>query len=88
MNMDRRAILQLLAQGRIDPAQAERLLAISGADREDLWVLAGCVAIAILAQLQYIAPWIVHLLRAGLAGNLAALHHALTSLPISFGGMP
>jgi hypothetical protein len=87
MNADRKAIFQLLAAGRIDPAQAERLIAVFAAHHEDLWAIAACAAIVGLAQIQFFAPGIVHLLRAGLSGAVPALHHALKSFALCFGGL-
>ena len=85
MSSDRRAILQLLALGHINPAQAERLLAIAAADRDAVWTLVGCAAIAAVAQLHSVVP-VVHLFRSMLVASLPALQHAFTSIATSFGG--
>ena len=87
MSQDRRMIFQLLAAGRIDAAQAERLLAAAGADRESLWVLLAGVSLACLAQLRWFAPEVLHLLKGLLGAGLPAVEHALISLPFSWGGL-
>ena len=51
MNTDRRAILELIAMGRITPSEAERLLAAWNESRETTWVLIGAFALALIAQL-------------------------------------
>jgi len=48
MLTDRRAILHLVALGRITPAEAERLLAAWNEGRESLLALTGCILIACL----------------------------------------
>jgi hypothetical protein len=86
MPSDRRAILQLLANGRIDSGQAERLLVIASEERETVWALAGCVAIAAVTQLHGLVPELVSLCRAALVASLPALHHAFTSIAFMWGG--
>jgi hypothetical protein len=78
MNSERRAIFQLLALGRINAAQAERLLAAAGADRESLWAIAGCAAIALVTQSHWLGPQLEHVARAATAGAMPVLHHALS----------
>ena len=51
MNRDGRAILGLIATGRITPAEAERLLAAWNESRETAWILAASMGVALLAQL-------------------------------------
>jgi len=80
MEKHRIMILQLLAQGRISAAQAERLLASAGAEREIAWAIAGCAAIAVVAQLHWLAPGIAHVVRAALSAGLPLLQHGLSSL--------
>jgi hypothetical protein len=86
MNSDRRAILQLLAAGRIDAAEAERLIAVTSADRETLWALAGCSSIAVAAELHAVLPALAHLIRSSLAACLPALQHAFTVIALFWGG--
>lgn len=71
MNIDRRAILSLIALGRISPREAERLLAVTSDEDDFILKVAVCVAIAWLALPQ------VHPLFAGLEHGLGALAPAL-----------
>lgn len=80
MSRDRHILIQLLAQGRIDPAQAERLIAALGADRETAWAMAGCAVIVGMAQLRYFAPPFVHLLSGMLVEAAPVLHHAFSAM--------
>jgi hypothetical protein len=86
MNSDRRAILQLLAAGRIDAAAAERLIAATSAERETLWAVVGCCVIAVATELHAVMPELSHLLRSSLAGCLPALEHAFTLIAPLYGG--
>jgi hypothetical protein len=86
MNSDRRAILQLLAAGRIDAAEAERLIAAASADRETFWALAGCSAIALAAQFHAVMPELARFLRSTLAWCLPAMEHAFTVIALFGGG--
>jgi hypothetical protein len=52
MQTDRRAILHLVALGRISPAEAERLLIAWNEGRETLWALTACVVISLVVQLK------------------------------------
>ena len=71
MHQERQAILSLVALGRITPAEAERLLAVSNMGREELWGIVVCIA-ACLGQL---LPVLTHL-----AQSLApAMHHGLAT---------
>ena len=83
MSTDRRAVFQLLALGRISPAQAERLLAILSVDREAVWAIAACALFAGAAQLHAFAPALAHLVRSA----MPALQHALTTSAAFLGGM-
>ena len=87
MERHRATILQLLALGRIDAAQAERLIAAASAERETARAMVGCAAIVGLAQLRWLAPEVAHILRAVLAGAVPALHSAINTLALLFGGM-
>jgi hypothetical protein len=87
MNQDRRAIFQLLALGRIDAAQAERLLAALSADREARWAIAGCAVLILLTQIGTIAPSILHMFRLAISAGLPSLHHLLSSIALFFGGL-
>lgn len=53
MNNDRRAILSLIAMGRITSREAERLLALWPDNSETAWVLGAC---AVMAASMGLAP--------------------------------
>ena len=84
MERFRGTILQMLAEGRIDAAQAERLIAAACGEREMAWVVAGCVAIAGLMQLHWLAPLLAHFFSAELAGGLLQAVRALALLAQEF----
>jgi hypothetical protein len=83
MNTDRRAILSLVAAGRITAAEAERLLAAWNEGRETFWILAFCLAFACLAQAHLPLPvldlW--HLLVARVPALADSVQHGL--MPIT-----
>jgi hypothetical protein len=85
MSSDRRAILQLLAVGRINSAEAERLLAAVSADWEAVLALVGCVVVAAASQLHLFLPIAQHI-SSTLAGSLPAFQHLFTSISVSLGG--
>lgn len=92
MNRERNIVLQLLAQGRVDTAQAERLIAALSAERESLWAMAGCAAIVAIAQVHSLAPGLLHMVREVIVSSLPALHHIVNSFGLfvsgsSFGGL-
>jgi hypothetical protein len=62
MNADRRAILALIAMGRITPGEAERLLVAWNESRETGWILVTSLACALLAQinLHQLLPLLMH----------------------------
>jgi hypothetical protein len=51
MHTDRRAILHLVAMGRITANEAERLLIAWNDGREVFWILAACILVACFTQL-------------------------------------
>jgi hypothetical protein len=51
MQTDRRSILHLVALDRITPTEAERLLIAWNDGKETRWILASCLAVAVLSQL-------------------------------------
>ena len=75
MNTDRRAILALIALGRITPAEAERLLVVWNESRETAWILSASVGFALLAQLHLhdFVPMLNHLI----STQASALAHVL-----------
>ena len=89
MNTDRRAILSLVATGRITAAEAERLLAAWNDSRETVWILALCLAFACLAQLHLreLLPMLMHLFNAQVPALAEAIHHALSPITDLLGGL-
>jgi len=85
MSTDRRAILALIAMGRITPAEAERLLAAWNESRETAWILVASFGFALLAQLQMheLLPMLRHLVSA----HIPALANMLGSLIGAMGGL-
>ena len=89
MHTDRRAILQLVALGRINSAEAERLLIALNHERETVWALAACVAVACLGQL-HPGSSLARLLSAShslIPESLLSLHHAISLLTPLLGGL-
>jgi hypothetical protein len=83
MNRDRRAILSLIALGRITPVEAERLLAAWNAGREELWV---CAAFLVICLAQFL-PALVRLAHTLFSGSIPGLHHAVTAISYWIGGV-
>ncbi len=73
-----RAILQLVAQGRLTPLDAERLLRTWNDRRETAWVMACVAVIAVAGQMHA---------SAALAVPLAHIGHALLRVNQFLGGM-
>ena len=73
MRREREAILSLVVLGRITPAEAERLLAVWNADREELWALAVVVVVGLA---QYL-PDLGRMAHAWMSGSLPGLLHAV-----------
>jgi hypothetical protein len=61
--MDRQRVFQLMMMGRITAAEAERLMLAWQSSRESSWILAGCIGIALAAQLKVVEtlPALVHM---------------------------
>jgi len=89
MNTDRRAILALIAMGRITPAEAERLLAAWNESRETAWILVLSLAVVFLAQLNVhqLLPALVHLFNAQVPALAEAVRHALSPITDLIGGL-
>jgi hypothetical protein len=87
MQRDRRAILSLVARGRITPVEAERLLILCNEAREGTLVFIACIMLALLAQfnVQQGLSALMHFARTLLADD--TLHHALTLLTRFMGGL-
>ncbi len=83
MKKERHAILSLIALGRITPGEAERLLAMCGAGREEL----GMIAVCLTACLAQFLPALARLAHSLSAGGLPVLHHAVTAITYWIGGV-
>jgi hypothetical protein len=80
MSSDHRVILHLLAEGRISPAEAERLFVAGNEGRELVWMLFTCIAVAVLAQvhLRELLPGLLQLGRSLLPSAWLTLNHTLS----------
>lgn len=89
MDYDRRAILSLVAMGRITAREAERLLAVCPDADETIVRLALCLAFAFLAlpHLHEFFSGVAHALGAFLPGVGAQAHHALACITAWLGGL-
>jgi len=89
MNTDRRAILSLVAMGRITAAEAERLLAAWNESRETAWIVGLCLEFACLAQLNLreLFPMLMHFCSAQLPALAEAAHHGLSPITEFWGGL-
>ena len=85
MNTERRAILALVAMGRITPLEAERLLAAWNESRETAWILAASFGFALLAQVHM--HDLVTIFRHMINAQLPALANTLGSLIGAIGGL-
>jgi len=88
MNTDRRAILSLVAMGRISAAEAERLLAAWNESRDTAWIVSLCLACAGLAQLDLreLLPMFMHFCSAQIPALAGTLHQALPAITEFLGG--
>jgi len=89
MNTDRRAILSLVAMGRITAAEAERLLAAWNDSRETAWILTLGLAFAFAAQfhLRELLPILMHLLNAQVPALAQSVLDALSPITGLLGGL-
>lgn len=85
MSSDRRAILALIAMGRITPEQAESLLAAWNESRETAWILAASLGFAVLTQFR--AHEVLPMLRHFVSAQILALMHMLSAVIGGFGGL-
>ena len=88
MHSDRRAILHLVALGRITSAEAERLLIACNQAREGLWVLAACMVISCLTQLMPhpLPTGLVHIAHSLLPASSISVRRVLSLLNHLLGG--
>lgn len=89
MEMNRRAILQLVAVGRISAAEAERLLIAWNNGTESLWALTGLIAVAWLMQLNVhtALPALLHIAHSLMNGDPIILHRTLAFITEVIGGV-
>jgi hypothetical protein len=89
MNTDRRAILSLVAMGRITPREAERLLAVWPNGDEAVLRLALCLAFAalVLPGLKEMFAEFTHVVAALMPSLLATAHHTLAFATHVLGGI-
>lgn len=89
MDRDRRTILQLVALGRLSPADAERLMALWNLHREDLWIVLACLLLAVLPTHAPLHSWLGGVYAAGahLPSGLASLGHLFSRLHHLTGGL-
>jgi hypothetical protein len=89
MQADRRAILALIAMGRITPREAEQLLAVWNESRETAWILLASFGFALLGQLQLheLVPMLTHFMNAQIPALAEAMQHALSPLTEGMEGL-
>lgn len=92
MQSDRRAILTLVALGRITPTEAECLLRACNAGREGRWFLASCLTATFMVLCTRFdpRPWsaaLAHIAHSLLPGVLIAVHHIQPLATHLFGGI-
>ena len=87
MSNHQRVLLQLIAIGRISPAEAERLLIAGNEGRGLLWVLCGCMVIAALSQAQTLLPGLLHAAGVVLKEGPPLLHRIALLLNQCLGGI-
>ena len=77
MSSDRRAILGLIAMGRITPVEAERLLAAWNEGRETAWLIVLGLMFALMAQihLHELIAMLMHFVNAQAPAVAEILHH-------------
>ncbi len=87
MGEERRFILSLVATGRLTPAEAERLLAVTTYGREGWWMVAACIAAtAVQIHLHAVLPVLVRLEEMLPQGSFKVLHSGLFMLTQCLGG--
>lgn len=89
MDRHRRTILQLVALGRLTPAEAERLLAVWNMKRDDAWLYFTCLLLAVLPHHAPLHALLgaVYASCSHLPGILALLGHLFSQLHRLTGGL-
>lgn len=89
MTSDRRAILNLIAIGRITPAEAERLLTAWNDTHETLSIVALGLAFALLAQvhLHELLPMLLHFFNTQTPALAEAVNHAISPITEGMRGL-
>lgn len=89
MNSDLRAILALIAVGRISPREAERLLALLPNEDDVILRAAVCLAVVwlLLPHLRGFLAGVNHVFVSWFPGIALTAHHALTCFTHRFGGL-
>lgn len=89
MNTDRRAILSLVATGRITASEAERLLLAWNDSRETAWILALGLTFALLAQIHLHEPLsiLMHLFNTQIPVPAEAVDQAFSPITNLLGGL-
>ncbi len=86
MQNDRRAILQLVAMGRITPTQAERLLIAFNDGRESMWALLACIVISFALSLNPHHSRLFDLAHSLVPAMQACAHSLVSLINLSLGG--
>jgi hypothetical protein len=89
MNTDRRAILSLVATGRITASEAERLLVAWNDSRETVWILALSLTFVWLTQihLREFFPMLMHLFNAQIPALAEGVRGAFSPITELVGGL-
>lgn len=89
MNRNRRTLLQLVALGRLSPAEAERLMTVWNLRREDTWIFLVCLLLAVLPAQAPLHPLLGMISAAcmQLPGSLAPLTQLFSTLHHLTGGL-
>jgi hypothetical protein len=87
MRSERRAILGLVAAGRISAMEAERLLRVWNDTREEFWILAACLLVCVVqTHLRLSLDGLSHFIEGLMREVLTAWNAALSLLTKGIGG--
>lgn len=89
MGRNRQQLLDLIAMGRLSPAEAERLILAWNEGRETVWALAACVVVSLPAQLnlQHWLPALLLGMNALLVQSTSLAHQTVLLLNDVMGGI-